>query len=65
MFQKTGKRLEMFQETAGDSLETFMIFGYDLETFQWRFQAVSPPFKFSKRGAKFPLPFVEVSGNLV
>ena len=61
----------MFKETAGNSgnvsgngMEMFLIFGYGLETFQWRFQAVSPPFKFPKRGTKFPLPFLEVSGNL-
>ena len=48
----------------GYSLETFLIFGYGLETFQWRFQAVSAPFKFPKRGTKFPLPFLEVSDNL-
>ena len=56
--------LETFQETAGNGMETFLIFGYGLETFQRRFQAVSPPFKFPKRGTKFPLPFLEVSSNL-
>ena len=54
----------MFQETAGNGMETFLIFGYGLEMFQWRFQAVFPLFKFPKRGTKFPLPFLEVSGNL-
>ena len=56
--------LERFQEMARNGMETFLIFGYGLETFQWHFQAVSPQFKFPKRGTKFPLPFLEVSGNL-
>ena len=56
--------LETFQETARNGMEMFLIFGYGLETFQWLFQAVSPLFKFPKRGTKFPLPFLEVSDNL-
>ena len=54
----------MFQETDRNGLEMFLIIGYGLETFQWHFQAVSPLFQFSKRGTVFPLPFLEVSGNL-
>ena len=56
--------LEIFLKTVGNYLEMFLIFGYGLEMFQWRFQAVSPQFQFPKRGTVFPLPFLEVSGNL-